>query len=101
MSWNDTIIAEFRDNDGKVGGRFEGALLLLLHTTGAQPGAARVSPVIDATAEPVVGERRDILFARFAERSPGFAAYQEKTDRVIPIVELTPAANGRGSTPDA
>ena len=34
--WNTKIIAEFRANAGKVGGQFEGAPLLLLHTTGAR-----------------------------------------------------------------
>lgn len=31
--WNASIIEEFRAHDGRVGGRFEGAPLLLLHTT--------------------------------------------------------------------
>ena len=31
--WNDKIIAEFRANDGLVGGNFEGAPMLLLHST--------------------------------------------------------------------
>lgn len=44
--WNDKIIAEFRSNDGKVGGPFEGAHLLLLTTTGAKSGLARVSPMV-------------------------------------------------------
>ncbi|MEQ1736173.1 MAG: nitroreductase family deazaflavin-dependent oxidoreductase [Rhodoglobus sp.] len=44
--WNDKIIAEFRDNDGKVGGPFEGAHLLLLTTTGAKSGKPRVSPMV-------------------------------------------------------
>ena len=44
--WNDKIIAEFRANDGKVGGPFEGAHLLLLTTTGAKSGLARVSPMV-------------------------------------------------------
>ena len=44
--WNSKIIAEFRANGGKVGGQFEGAPLLLLHTTGAQSGQERVSPVM-------------------------------------------------------
>ncbi|HSZ41015.1 MAG TPA: nitroreductase family deazaflavin-dependent oxidoreductase [Trebonia sp.] len=44
-SFNDTIIKEFRTNDGRVGGRFEGATLLLLHHTGARSGAERVSPL--------------------------------------------------------
>ncbi|SUA31260.1 deazaflavin-dependent nitroreductase family protein [Mycolicibacterium fortuitum] len=45
-NWNDQIIAEFRANGGKVGGPFEGATLLLLHTTGAKSGKERVSPVM-------------------------------------------------------
>lgn len=39
------IIAEFRANDGKVGGPFEGADILLLHHTGARSGTQRVSPL--------------------------------------------------------
>jgi deazaflavin-dependent oxidoreductase (nitroreductase family) len=42
---NQKIIDEFRANDGKVGGRFEGRTLLLLHTTGAKTGIERVKPV--------------------------------------------------------
>lgn len=44
--WNTQIIEEFRANDGKVGGMFAGAPLLILHTTGAKSGAQRVSPVM-------------------------------------------------------
>ena len=43
--WNSKIIAEFRANAGKVGGHFEGAPLLLLHTTGAKSGQERVNPL--------------------------------------------------------
>ena len=42
---NKIIIDEFRANDGKVGGRFEGRTLLLLHTKGAKSGQERVNPV--------------------------------------------------------
>jgi deazaflavin-dependent oxidoreductase (nitroreductase family) len=45
-SFNDAVIEEFRANGGKVGGPFEGATLLLLHTTGAKSGRTRVSPVM-------------------------------------------------------
>lgn len=45
-NWNDQIIAEFRANAGKVGGQFEGATLLLLHTTGAKSGKPRVNPLV-------------------------------------------------------
>src|SRR4051812_36533110 len=44
--WNTTIIEEFRANGGKVGGQFEGAPLLLLHTTGARTGTERTNPVM-------------------------------------------------------
>jgi len=44
--WNDTIIQEFRDNDGSVGGYFEGASMLLLHTTGRRSGDERVNPLV-------------------------------------------------------
>lgn len=41
---NQAIIDEFRANQGKVGGRFEGKTLLLLHTKGAKSGKERISP---------------------------------------------------------
>lgn len=44
--WNTNIIAEFRKNHGKVGGRFEGAPLLLLHTAGRRSGKRWVNPVM-------------------------------------------------------
>lgn len=44
--WNKKIIEEFRANEGKVGGRFEDATLLLLHTTGAKSGLPRINPVV-------------------------------------------------------
>jgi deazaflavin-dependent oxidoreductase (nitroreductase family) len=136
--WNDNIIAEFRANDGVVGGPFAGAHLLLLTTTGAKTGQERVAPMVyfqeddaiyviaskggahthpdwyhnllanptvqvdqatdagvqsfEATATPVDRAKRDELYARFSAHRPGFAEYQEKTERVIPIVELRRAA---------
>jgi deazaflavin-dependent oxidoreductase (nitroreductase family) len=44
--WNSKVIAEFRANSGKVGGGFDGAPLLLLHTTGAKTGRERVNPMM-------------------------------------------------------
>ena len=140
--WNDRLIAEFRGNEGRVGGPFEGSHLLLLHTRGAKSGEQRIAPMMyfaepegifviaskagapenpawyhnlvvhpevhieqatddgiaefDATAEPVEGELRDTLFARFAARNPGFAGYQKKTDRIIPVVRLHPVERTAG-----
>ncbi|MEP6482424.1 MAG: nitroreductase family deazaflavin-dependent oxidoreductase [Rhodoglobus sp.] len=133
--WNDKIIAEFREHDGKVGGPFDGAHLLLLTTTGAKSGQPRVAPMMyfqepdgiyvvaskagapenpawyhnllahpavgveqatdhgietyEATAAPVESAKRDALFAKIAASNPGFGQYQEKTDRIIPIVAIT------------
>lgn len=44
--WNRKIIDEFRENGGKVGGRFEGRPLLLLHHRGARTGNERVTPLM-------------------------------------------------------
>ena len=44
-SANEGIINEFRANEGKVGGRFAGKTLLLLHTKGAKSGEERTNPV--------------------------------------------------------
>jgi deazaflavin-dependent oxidoreductase (nitroreductase family) len=130
LDWNNAVIAEFRANDGRLGGPFEGASVLLLHTTGAKSGADRVSPVMyldheghlyvfaskagadshpdwyrNLTANPVVSvelgtenfaatassleeSERDRIYALQVERVPGFGEYQEKTTRVIPVVEL-------------
>jgi deazaflavin-dependent oxidoreductase (nitroreductase family) len=44
--WNRSIIDEFRANAGKVGGRFEGATMLLLTHTGRKSGRARTNPLV-------------------------------------------------------
>jgi deazaflavin-dependent oxidoreductase (nitroreductase family) len=44
--FNARTIKEFRDNHGRVGGGFEGAPLVLLHTTGARTGESRVNPMM-------------------------------------------------------
>ncbi len=130
--WNDNIIAEFRANEGRVGGDFENAPLLLLHTIGARSGLERVNPVMyladgdrylvfaskagaptnpdwyhNLKADPratievgtrtlaveavdLVGAERSRMYDKQAELYSGFATYQESTDRVIPVVALTP-----------
>tara|TARA_B100000315_G_scaffold252679_1_gene289924 strand:+ start:7489 stop:7866 length:378 start_codon:yes stop_codon:yes gene_type:complete len=39
-------MAEFRENDGKVGGGFEGSPLLILTTKGARSGQTRENPLM-------------------------------------------------------
>ncbi len=137
--WNDKVIAEFRENGGRVGGAFDGSPLLLLHTTGAKSGAERVSPVmymatddgwavfasyagqptnpawyhnlkahpeasievagdgdtgstvetVPVTARELEPEAREPVWEEQKRRYPGFAEYEEKTDRVIPVLLLT------------
>jgi deazaflavin-dependent oxidoreductase (nitroreductase family) len=132
--WNSSIIAEFRANGGKVGGQFEGAPLLLLHTTGARSGQERVNPVMyrpdgdnlvvfaskagastnpdwyhnlranprvsveigteqrDVVARIAEGDERERLWGAHKAAWPGFADYETKTDRQIPVVILEPAS---------
>jgi len=45
-----------------------------------------------ADAAPLAREERDKVYAVQAKRYPGFAEYQEKTSRVIPVVELKRAS---------
>jgi deazaflavin-dependent oxidoreductase (nitroreductase family) len=129
--FNAQVIDEFRANHGKVGGNFEGAPLLLLHTTGAKSGETRVSPImylpdgdrflvfaskagaptspdwyhnlkanpdasievgddtLDVRAEELPRAERDAKYAEQAALFPGFADYEKKTDRVIPVLALT------------
>jgi deazaflavin-dependent oxidoreductase (nitroreductase family) len=129
--WNAKVIAQFRANEGKVGGNFEGAPVLLLTTTGRRSGRSYTNPMMylrgesdlvvfatksgadtdpdwylnlvknptvtvevgseafQATATAVTGPERDALYAEQAFRYPGFAEYEAKTTRVIPVVRLT------------
>jgi hypothetical protein len=43
----------------------------------------------EADATVVHGDERDRLYAAQSSVMPGFAEYQAKTDRVIPVVVLT------------
>ncbi len=61
QAFNKTIIDEFRANKGVVGGQFAGAPLLLLSTTGAKSGLARVNPLVY-----LVDGDRQIIIASFA-----------------------------------
>ncbi|WP_432196968.1 nitroreductase/quinone reductase family protein [Streptomyces sp. bgisy027] len=48
----------------------------------------------EARAVVLEGEERDRVFARAVEADPGWAAYQEKTERVIPVIALHSLAEG-------
>ncbi|MGH9260546.1 MAG: nitroreductase family deazaflavin-dependent oxidoreductase [Acidimicrobiales bacterium] len=128
--WNTAIIDEFRANEGKVGGQFEGAPMLLLHTTGAKSGSPRLNPLVyqadgdrlvifgsaagapanpdwyhNLVANPDVtvevgtdtiplrarvaeGEEHQRLWTRQKEIMPGFADYEARTTRQIPVIIL-------------
>ncbi|WAJ45361.1 nitroreductase family deazaflavin-dependent oxidoreductase [Mycobacterium sp. Aquia_216] len=128
--FNRRNIEEFRANHGRIGGQFEGAPVLLLHSTGARSGEERVSPMMyladgdrylvfasaagadrnpawywnlisnpDASievgdehlnvhADELKGADRDEKYAEQAKRYPGFAEYERKTNRTIPVISL-------------
>ena len=134
VDWNRAIIEEFRANEGRVGGQFAGAPLLLLHTIGAKSGIERVNPMMyqdlgdgriavfaskagadtdpdwyrnltvnrDVTAEigtetrgfrarTADADEREVIWTKQKTDYPGFADYESKTTRVIPVVILDPA----------
>ncbi len=49
---------------------------------------------IDVVASEASGEERERLFRTQAERVPQFAEYEQKTERVIPVMILTPTKTG-------
>jgi deazaflavin-dependent oxidoreductase (nitroreductase family) len=80
--------------DGKliIIGSFAGAPVnpAWVHNLRANP-AARVeigTDAFDVTAHELPKAERDELFEKVAAAAPGFAEYQSKTDRVIPLFEL-------------
>ena len=136
---NAGIIEEFRTNEGRVGGYFEGHKLLLLHHRGAKTGIERVNPLaaqdlgngswavfaskggapthpdwyhnllakpratievgtetLDVVARVAQGEERERIWTKQKEIMPGFAAYEKKTAREIPVVILEPAPDATG-----
>jgi len=44
----------------------------------------------EVSARPVTGGDRDRVYSEQARRYPGFAEYEQKTSRLIPVVELIP-----------
>jgi deazaflavin-dependent oxidoreductase (nitroreductase family) len=129
-TFNEKLIDEFRANAGKVGGPFDGAPMVLLHTTGAKTGKERVIPVVyqplgesivvfaskggapthpdwyhnlrtnprvkvevgtdtyDAQARVAEGDERERIWSRQKQVMPGFADYEQKTSRQIPVIIL-------------
>jgi len=52
--FNKQVIQEFRANNGKVGGNFEGAPMVLITTTGAKSGQKRTTPLVSQPAGDVL-----------------------------------------------
>jgi len=52
------------------------------------------SEEIDVIASEATGEERERLFRTQAERIPQFAEYEQKTERMIPVMILTPTKSG-------
>src|SRR5882724_1436399 len=51
VDFNSNVIAEFRENGGKVGGMFEGAPIILVHHIGAKSGIERIAPLVYLATE--------------------------------------------------
>jgi deazaflavin-dependent oxidoreductase (nitroreductase family) len=49
--WNEKVIADFRANDGRVGGPFEGAPMVLVHHRGRRTGHEYVNPMMYLASE--------------------------------------------------
>ncbi len=66
------------------------------HNLKAHPNVAVEvgTDTIDVVASEVIGEERERLYRAQAERSPQFAEYGTRSDRVIPVVVLTPTSRG-------
>jgi deazaflavin-dependent oxidoreductase (nitroreductase family) len=50
-NWNQSIITEFRANEGRVGGPFAGAPMILVHHVGRTSGKEYVSPLVYLPAD--------------------------------------------------
>jgi deazaflavin-dependent oxidoreductase (nitroreductase family) len=44
--WNTNVIDEFHANEGRVGGYFAGAPMILIHHVGAKSGTVRINPLV-------------------------------------------------------
>ena len=44
--WNERVIAEFRANEGRVGGGFAGAPMIVVHHVGRKSGKEYVNPLV-------------------------------------------------------
>src|SRR5436853_5528203 len=44
--WNQKVVEEFRANEGRVGGGFEGAPIALIHSRGRKSGREYVNPIV-------------------------------------------------------
>ena len=62
--WNTKIIEEFRANEGRVGGNFEGAPMVLVHHRGRKSGREYVNPMMY-----LPDEARDNVIYVFASKA--------------------------------
>jgi deazaflavin-dependent oxidoreductase (nitroreductase family) len=62
------------------------------HNLKAQPDVSIEvgTDTIDVVASEAIGEERERLYRTQAERTPQFAEYERQTERVIPVIVLTP-----------
>jgi deazaflavin-dependent oxidoreductase (nitroreductase family) len=129
--WNTKVIDEFHANEGRVGGYFAGAPMILIHHIGAKSGTVRVNPLVffkqpdgsmlivaskggaptnpdwyhnlkanprfevevgtetfTVEAEELSLDERARVWPQIVRERPGFADYEKKTTRVMPVFRL-------------
>jgi deazaflavin-dependent oxidoreductase (nitroreductase family) len=93
---NQPIIEEFRANSGKVGGYFEGATLLLLHTTGAKSGKTRINPLAYTTD----GDRLVVIASKGGAPTNPDWFYNLRANPLVTVEQGTEQFQARATIPD-
>jgi deazaflavin-dependent oxidoreductase (nitroreductase family) len=82
--WNQKVIEEFRAHEGRVGGPFAGAPMILVHHIGARSGTERVTPRVYFPEDDRMvvvasqGREREEIWSRVVAANPGFGEYQQR-----------------------
>jgi hypothetical protein len=90
LDWNAKTIAEFRANQGRLGGNFEGAPVVLVHHRGRKSGREYVTPAMYLPHDtgrgtlPVVPYVWGWLISGHVRTMPGSRRVPSGTRRVMP-----------------
>ena len=71
LDWNAATIAEFRANEGRVGGNFAGAPMVLVHHRGRKSGREYVTPTHEPPAPHRAGRHLHLRNQGWSTHQPG------------------------------